>query len=119
MDIEYKVVFDYEGFEGILLCRESMQMVMRLLYVAAYNEFCELVNPMYETWNDIYHKEHDSMDHYEEWIASKSQELIDKHINTEDRSLTYYVNPENGCQFIGVDKKHPERKVWFHLEPIK
>lgn len=128
MQKEYKVVFDYYGFENNLFLKTLVKPVMPTVFIDAYNKFCELVNPKYEGWNaefnDLYPDwkwdDGEETKRYNEWIRAKQQKLIDKYIN--DRrwcnysSMRFFIDPEIEYQFVGQLKGHPECKICFHLE---
>ena len=86
MNTTFKVMFKYEGTEPAGIIRDAIQAG----YVGIYNIFCEIVNPMFETWNAQYDGPNDGFDEedrinpeseYNTYIRQKQTELVDKYIN--------------------------------------
>ena len=86
MNTTFKVMFKYEGTEPVGIFRDVVQAA----YAGIYNIYCEIVNPMYDTWNAQYKGVNDGFDmkdyinpesEYNTYIRKKETELVDKYIN--------------------------------------
>lgn len=105
---EYAVVFHMEncGFKGELY-KDQIQNE----FVGMYNDFCDQVNPLYETWN----KEYDVPDQileYEAFIAEKQLPIATK---LKSFWLKGDVDPKN-AQFIAHVKGLPDSKIYITLK---
>lgn len=99
----YTVKFSYEGTTPM----EPLKSAIEYGYVGIYNIFCELVNPMYEKWNDQYEGPNDGFDEndrinpnsvYNSYIREKQMSLVEKFINPamakSDAFKKFFIGPE-------------------------
>lgn len=117
----YKVKWCFIGFgiKGATIFMEAMKND----FAIGYNRFCDLVNPMYETWNKLYDDTFGDTftdadgcvtEHYEKWIKEKIDEEVIPKLNGTILDFTYGDGGEP--MLFGHLKGAPQTKVCFYLE---
>ena len=115
MSTLYAAQFHYDGF---------VTPMAKHLYEEAYNlmrnKACDLINPMYETWNNEYGKVED-LDDYNHYICEKQQVILDE-LNEQFNESPVKLYSREDCDIVGkfndvLTKK--EVTMYVTLKPFK
>lgn len=101
MSSTYKVVFKYDGKEPWFFIKPKIEK----LFIEAYRLFCDMVNPMFEKWNNEYDGPNDGFEDnscYNRYINECQKPAIDclnEQISAlKDQNIKRFFS-DNECRF--------------------
>lgn len=107
---DYTVVFHFDGLDDAIYT-PTLKSIFISEFVKLYNQFCEFVNPNYESWNTEFNMIGGSHDDYVRFIRNKLLPFA-KRLNG---SFMYGDITEDEAQFICRFKHDHNSTIYFTL----